>query len=115
MNQVVSYGPPRIRHLTSSNDGVVPDWWLFTKGESRNPNVSPASETIEKTVIKPFGLVAEINRGRSRAITATAANVAAAVGTIRTAPAVAVVDCKCGGREGLVFLLLAVISFVRSQ
>lgn len=66
--------------------------------------------------MKPFGLVAEINRGRSRAITATAANVAAAVGTFRTAPAVVVVDCKCvGGREGLVFLLLAVISFVRSQ
>lgn len=64
------------------------DWWLFTKGESRNPNVSPAPKTIEKTVIKPFGLVAEINRGRrSRAITATAANVAAGVGTFRTAPA----------------------------
>lgn len=79
----------------------MPDWWLFTKGESRNPNVSPASETIEKTVIKPFGLVAEINRGRSRAITATAANVAAAVGTFRTAPAVVVVDCMCGGEGGV--------------
>lgn len=77
----------------------MPDWWLFTKGESRNPNVSPAPKTIEKTVIKPFGLVAEINRGRSRAITATAANVAAAVGTSRTAPAV-VVDC-CEGKGGM--------------